>query len=288
MARPRGARYGWPVAPFDRQHPVRGYFSDPRDGEKRSTFHFGIDVAVPDGTAVHAVEPGIAHVQGKNVAVAGARRNFGYWHVDPAVRTGHQVARHALLGHVAKGWGHVHFAERAGGAYLNPLRRGALTPFRDPSSPKIERIVVSRGGQELDPDNVTGNVDLIVEAFDRPALRVPDPDWADLPVAPALVRWRIVRFGRAVVPWTTVADFRSKLPPDGLFTKIYAPGSRQNHPKAPGLYRYYLARGWKTAPHPDGEYRLDVAASDIQGNRAVAHLALVLTNKGSEPVPPER
>ena len=31
--------------------------------------------------------------------------------------------------------------------------------------------------------------------------------------------------------------------------------------------------------HPDGEYRLDVEASDIEGNRAVAHLVLVLRNK---------
>jgi len=60
MAGPRAVPYGWPVEPFDRQHPVRGYFSDPRDGEKRSTFHFGIDVAVPDGTPVFSVEAGTA------------------------------------------------------------------------------------------------------------------------------------------------------------------------------------------------------------------------------------
>jgi hypothetical protein len=278
----RGVPYGWPVVPFDRQHPVRGYFSDPRDGEQRSTFHFGIDVAVPDGTPVHAVEAGTVHMGGpQNVAVlsVGGRRAFGYWHVVPAVKHHQQVAQHALLGHVAKGWGHVHFAERAGGEYLNPMRLGALTPFRDPSSPRIERIVVSQGGEELDPDHVRGAVELIVEAFDRPALRVPDPDWADMPVAPALIRWRIVRFGKAVVPWTTSIDFRSKLPAPDLFPRTYAPGSRQNHPKLPGAYRFFLARGWGTAGHEDGEYRLDVEVSDIRGNKAVAHLPIVLTNK---------
>ena len=60
---------------------------------------------------------------------------------------------------------------------------------------------------------------------------------------------------------------------------MLAPGSRQNHPKRPGLYRFFLARGWKSGGHPDGEYRLDVEASDIEGNRAVAHLVLVLRNK---------
>jgi hypothetical protein len=283
MARPRAAPYGWPVEPFDRQHPVRGYFSDPRDGEKQSTFHFGIDVAVPDGTPVFSVEAGTVDLgQGPhNVAVVSAdrRRIFGYWHLDPVVKHKQQVARHALLGHVAKGWGHVHFAERAGGKYVNPARRGALTPYTDPSSPRIERIVVSRGRREIDPERIKGAVDLIVEAFDRPAMRVPDPDWTDMPVAPALVRWRIVRFGNAVVPWTNAVDFRSTLLPNNQFIRIYAPGSRQNHPKQPGLYRFFLARGWKSGTHPDGEYRLDVEASDIEGNRAVAHLVLVLRNK---------
>jgi hypothetical protein len=159
------------------------------------------------------------------------------------------------------------------------VRRGALRPYTDPSSPRIERIVVSRGGQELDPEQIKGAVDVIVEAFDRPAMRVPDPDWTDMPVAPALIRWRIVRFGKAVVPWTNAVDFRSTILPNSQFTRIYAPGSRQNHPKQPGLYRFFLARGWKSGAHPDGEYRLDVEASDIDGNRAVAHLVLVLRNK---------
>lgn len=282
MPRPRGDPYRWPVEPFDRQHPVRGYFSDPRDGAKRSTFHFGIDIAVPDGTPVHAVDAGTVHLQGKqNVAVVSSEggRTFGYWHIVPAVKHRHQVVRHAVLGHVASRWGHVHFAERRGKEYVNPLRRGALEPFADPSSPRIERIVVSRGSRELDPEHVTGVVDLIVEAFDRPALRVPDPRWADMPVAPALVRWRLVRFGKAVVPWTPSVDFRSTLPPAALFPRIYAPGSRQNHPRKPGLYRFYLARRWRSMEQGSGECRLDVQVSDIQGNRAIAHLPLVLRNR---------
>ena len=36
--------------------------------------------------------------------------------------------RHQLLGYVAKGWEHVHFAERRGGVYVNPLRDGGLGP----------------------------------------------------------------------------------------------------------------------------------------------------------------
>ena len=51
--------YGWPLKPFDQQHPVRGFFCDPRIGDKGGkAFHFGVDVSAPDGTAVYAVEGG--------------------------------------------------------------------------------------------------------------------------------------------------------------------------------------------------------------------------------------
>jgi hypothetical protein len=40
------------------------------------------------------------------------------------------------------------------------------------------------------------------------------------------------------------------------FRNIYAPGTRQNHPNKPGLFRIWLARGFDTRPFPDGDYRL--------------------------------
>ena len=43
--------YGWPLEPFGRQHPVRAFLDDPRIGhEGGRAFHFGIDIAAPDGT----------------------------------------------------------------------------------------------------------------------------------------------------------------------------------------------------------------------------------------------
>ena len=51
------ASYGWPVAPFDRQHPVRGHFGDPRivgHDEDHGSLHLGVDVSAPDGTLVYA------------------------------------------------------------------------------------------------------------------------------------------------------------------------------------------------------------------------------------------
>jgi hypothetical protein len=97
-------------------------------------------------------------------------------------------------------------------------------------------------------------------------------------VTPALVRWRLVRGGRHVVPWRVVADFRTTLIPKSRFSAVYAAGTRQNHANEPGLYRFRLARGFDTREHRDGRYRLDVEVADIRGNASRGHLELVLVN----------
>jgi hypothetical protein len=272
--------YGWPLTPFDAQHPVRGFFCDPRIGAHGSeAFHFGIDVAGADGTAVHAVAAGTVHLEGEqNVAVVEpGGRTHGYWHVVPVVHAGQHVAQHALLGHIAKSWGHVHFAERTDGAYVNPLRAGALAPFADHGAPSVDRIVPERNGKPLALDGLTGIVELIAEAHDIPPISAPPP-WNGLPVTPALVRWRLVRNAKDIVPWRVVADFRSTLPPASHFAAVYAQGTTQNHPGNAGLYRFVLAAAFDTRPHPDGSYRLDVEAADIRGNASRGHAEIVLAN----------
>ena len=119
--------YGWPLAPFHRAHPVRGYFNDPRISGRSRAFHFGIDIAARNGQAVYAVEEGTAHLEGRRSLsiVCSGGRAFGYWHVVPAVAHRLSVRRHQLLGYVQEPWAHVHFAESRSGVYRNsaPLRR---------------------------------------------------------------------------------------------------------------------------------------------------------------------
>jgi hypothetical protein len=90
---------------------------------------------------------------------------------------------HALLGHIAAGWGHVHLAERRAGHYVNPLRAGALTPFHDFGAPVIDRIVAEAAGKRLDPRALTGVVNLLAVAHDNPPFSAPPP-WHGLPVTP--------------------------------------------------------------------------------------------------------
>ncbi|TMK80376.1 MAG: M23 family metallopeptidase [Actinobacteria bacterium] len=266
--------YGWPIKPFHRQHPVRAYLNDPREGDGHNgVFHFGIDISAPDHSAVYAVAAGKVYMTSGHhaVAVVGATRTFGYWHVVPAVRNNEYVRIHQLLGHVAHHAGHVHFAERRGGDYLNPLRPGGIGPYTDRTPPTIASVEFLRGGREVGSNALTGRVDIVVEAFDTTPLVVPLP-WSHMPVTAARIQWGISLGGRPVIRRRTAVDFRWRMLPARLYYAIYARGTKQNHAGNPGHYRFYLARGFDTSRLPTGLCRLGIEAVDTRGNLAVAQL----------------
>jgi hypothetical protein len=271
--------YSWPLKPFDHAHPVRANFNDPRISGSSRAFHFGVDISAPNGTAVYAVEAGKVHIEDpRAISVAAGDVAFGYWHVVPAVQHHQQVAKHQLLGHIDAPWLHVHFAERRAGEYRSPLRPGALTPWADHTHPAVTRITFARNGHELQPHAVSGAVDVIAEAHDMPALPVPAP-WDGLPVTPAKLRWRVVGHAGVVRDWHTPVDFTQTLLPQSAFSRIYAPGTRQNHAGEPGLYRFFLAHTWSTTTLPDGNYELQIEASDLAGNSGARAQAFTVANE---------
>jgi hypothetical protein len=264
--------YSWPIKPFDRQHPVRGFFDDPRGGEGNMwSFHFGIDIAAPDGTPVYAVEAGKVFFDFPHAlaVVAPDGRTFGYWHIIPQVRSHQFVRRHQRLGYIADGWGHVHFAEHRNGQYVNPLRPGALSPYADHTAPTISEIGLAQ--------SVRGS-SLVASAYDTTAPRVPGP-WANEPVTPALLRWRLMIGHQTVIRWRTAADFRSAMLPASRFASVYAPGTRQNHQGKPGLYCFSLASNLKPSTLRPGSYRVEVVATDTRGNRARATVRLTTSTR---------
>jgi hypothetical protein len=270
--------YGWPLKPFDRPHPIRGYFNDPRISGKSRAFHFGVDISGANGTPVYAVRAGIAHLEGtRSLAVSDGEVDFGYWHIVPAVQHHQRIAKHQLVGHIAAPWLHVHFAEHRRGVYLNPLRKGALTPWTDDTDPTVTQILLSRDGKALNPKAVSGAVDVIAEAHDRPPVHVPPP-WDGGRVTPARIRWRVRRGGLTVRPWHTPVDFSKTMLHQDDFHRIYAPRTRQNRPGKPALYRFFLAHTWSTTTLPDGGYTIDVEASDLPGNRGSLSLPFTIAN----------
>jgi hypothetical protein len=282
------ASYGWPLKPFHRQHAVRGFFGDPRilgNDEADGTFHFGIDISAPNGTAVYATLDGVASIHPLHrdtVIVSGAGGvSHEYWHVVPAITPGeHVTAYRTIVGRVEAPWGHVHFSERLGSVYVNPLRPGALQPYRDRTRPAVTHITFEHDGTAAG-DRVSGSVDLVAQAEDATPLPPPKP-WNDVPVTPALVEWRVVapRATASAGAWHVAADFRGALP-SVAFTSVYARWTRQNHPdqrRRFGRYRFVLARGFDTRALPNGTYRLVVRVADTRGNTSSASRTFTVAN----------
>ena len=239
--------YGWPVKPFDEQHPIRGAFDDPRDGR---SFHFGVDISAPDGTPVYAVAPGTVYRYPDAVAVRQPDgHEFSYWHVAATVAEHSDVETGNLLGTIKPGWGHVHLAEFDGTTYVNPLRPDGLQPFADHTTPVIA---------EIDLDRTDGKVTATVDAYDLPPIAAPPP-WQDARWTPKTIRWRLDGGD-----WHTAFDFTRLLPPF-VFDAIYAPGTEQNRAEHPGRYVFWLFRSLDLAP---GAHVLDVEASDTRDNTA--------------------
>jgi hypothetical protein len=260
--------YNWPLKPFDRPHPVRAYLNDPRILGAAHSFHFGIDISVPKGrhVPVYAVEAGTVRLVDSEAIMVEGARSFGYWHIVPAVRSGEYVRRHQLLG-ASMGWNHVHFAERSGDNWINPLRPGGLGPYSDATVPTVAAVTFERNGIARDPQHVTGTRSIVLEAFDTASSVTPAP-W---PVTPAFIRWRVLHTGRPLMRWTSVLDSRRTLPND-QFASVYAARTRQNHPGVPGRYRFLLARRWSADALPDGRYAVEVQVGDVRGNRATARV----------------
>jgi hypothetical protein len=283
----KAAGYGWPIKPFHQQHPVRGFFGDPRiagNDEAHGTFHFGIDIVAPNGTPVYATIDGVASIHplhGDAVIVsAGGGAAHEYWHVIPAIRPGQRVyAYRTVVGHVEAPWGHVHFSQAVGGVYVNPLRPGRLTPYRDTTRPTVHVIGFEHDGVPAG-DRLSGRVDLVAEAYDQPPLALPAP-WSAVVVTPALVEWRLVGArGLATSSWHVAGDFRDQLPLVP-FGSVYARFTRQNHPSRHhrhGRYRFLLARGFDTRALSNGTYRLVVRVQDDSGNASQAARTFTVAN----------
>ena len=282
-----GSSYGWPVKPFDRQHAVRGYFGDPRiepkpDGSRLRQFHFGVDVAAPNGTPVYATLTGRASIHPNHhdvVLIDGPLDvEFQYWHIIPTIQSGEYVtAYRTVIGHVESPWLHVHFSELRGGVFLNPLRPGAMGPYVDSTRPIVSALELERSADSahVAPAAAGGTIDLVAEVADGTPLPIAAP-WHDMPVMPALVRWRLVSARGPATDWQTALDFRETIPSASAFSNVYAKWTRQNHPNHRGRYRIYLAHGWSCGQLSPGWYRIQVEASDIRDNTTVSEFPVRL------------
>jgi murein DD-endopeptidase MepM/ murein hydrolase activator NlpD len=281
---PAASAYGWPLKPFRKAHPIRATFGDPRyhlgaEGSL-SAFHFGVDIVARDGQPVYSVEPGVVVRRRADSVTIGrpSGRRYGYWHVRPVVRSGTHVKLHQLLGYVIKGWGHVHFAESLRGKYRDPLRKGALTPYYDHTSPTISSVqLLTPDGAAVDPQHVAGTIDVTANIYDTPQITPPAP-WNVARLAPASVWWEVVNSSGVMVESAFTVNFDYTLPLNALYSWIYAPGTYQNKPHRPGQYIFWIFHGLDTTAFPNGTYTLEVMAGDTRRNVGTATVAFDVSN----------
>ncbi len=275
--------YGWPVKPFHRQHPVRGSFGDPRIGGRSHSFHFGVDVSCPDGTPVYATITGRAYISPRHpetvsVIADHGKVEFGYWHIVPTIRSGQRVtAYRTVIGKVAHPWEHVHFAEHRKGVYLNPLRPGAMGPYADATVPTVRAVTARSLASASRSAAAHGRVDLVAEAYDATPISIAGP-WHDKPLTPALIRWRLLRGGRAVTGWRPAVDFRLTYPSNDLWRQTYTEWTRQNKKIWDARYGFYLVHGLDTRTLRDGTYLVQVEATDIRGNTGTGSFPITVAN----------
>jgi hypothetical protein len=311
FASAEASAYSWPVKPFDKQHPIRANFGDPRtrfwntmltrglEGPGMFQFHNGIDIAAPAGTPVYPVASGTATlIDGAAVLVRTKGHGvFQYFHIIPAIEDGQRVvARRTVLGYVIGAYDHVHFGEIRSRRVRNPLAPDGIKPYRDRTVPEVDSISLRPLSSlaTLDTANVCGTVSLVAAAHDTPPIPVPGA-FAGFPVSPALITWSLARVdGLTYVQDVPAADFRTTLPVTRTFWNVYARGSYQNAPRfsnrqyfMPGRFLYNLTSFLDTRSYPDGVYEVAVRASDMRGNASETVQQFTIANQSGCPAPTE-
>lgn len=295
--------FPWPIKPFDKQHPIRANFGDPRtrflntmltdglQGPGTFAFHNGIDIAAPPDTPVYPVISGkVRYIDGSAISVRTKGRGiFQYFHIVINVRNGqHVVAGQTILGYVMHAYDHVHLSWIRAGRVWNPLARDGIAPYRDRTVPAVDAINVRPGGSLIafDSDTVCGPISIVAAAHDVTPIPIPGA-FDGFPVSPALVTWSLYRVGGSTyVRDATAADFRTTLPSARSFWNVYARGSYQNAPRfsnqqffVPGRFLYSLAHELDTRAYPNGLYEVLVRASDMRDNESEAALQFVIANR---------
>jgi murein DD-endopeptidase MepM/ murein hydrolase activator NlpD len=296
--------YPWPVRPFNKAHPVRANFGDPRtifslslftsglEGPGDFQFHNGVDISAKDGTPVYPVASGTVKLfEGTEISVkTDDDRTFQYFHLVPVVVDGEKViAKRTLLGYVAKSFGHVHLTEIRGFRVWNPLAKGGLAPYRDTTKPRVTAIFMRAENSlaPLDPLGVCGTVSIVAEAYDWPAMKVAGT-FAGFPVSPALVTWSMRKVGGSVLqPEIPAFDVRTGLPTKPEFWDIYGRGTYQNAPRfanrqfnlMPGRFLYNLNTAFDTRTVANGVYQVSAAAEDERDNRTFLNQRFTIVNQ---------
>ncbi len=285
--------YGWPIKPFNKEHAVAAHINDPRfqspfpgghwygqaktiDNAKSTSFHNGIDIPTHDGTPVYAVAAGrVTSLGVRRISVRSKGVSFEYWHIRRIVHRGQKIRLHQKIGYVATTYGHLHLSEIRGGKYINPLRRGAISPYHDQTAPTAPVVSIYDSAYRAAGGAVLGGVaSLTTATSDAPNL--PSARWPWAVTTPAALSWNLSdEAGLVVMSSTSSFVFNTRV---CLLTSVFAPGTMANNKDGPGIYNYWVLRDWDTAEVQNGQYTLTVTAKDIRDNESTTSTTFTITN----------
>ena len=259
---------GWPVAPLERQHPIRGSFLDPRpDPKLGAIYHDGVDIGVRDDRPERGAPRGRTHrvyaIEGGRVTAATARGirglvdvgHFRYEHVEALVEVGQVVEAAQPIGWTWDGTWHLHlgefvFAPDGRRVLVNPLRRGGkLHPYVDRAPPVLQEIryyvpatprwgrrpanvaKLPQAGRRLDKRRLAGRVDVRVRASDPQSFIgwFRALPWLAAPHHPFRLAVDVTQLATGRVVHSRDV-FRSEQYLDLPAGQHYAPGTEQNLP----------------------------------------------------------
>ena len=170
--------YNWPCQPFDQQHWINGTFCECRTGSAGDIDHFhdGVDIHLPQGSAVYSVING-------TVTSIGTSNDYGInsWvrvgrycsvHIDPnpALSVGDNITAYETVLGWTNSWNHIHFKDGYPGSEINPIRlNGGLTPLVDNDEPQADwvKFYPDNSTQQFGNNRVFGAVDIVCKASDR-------------------------------------------------------------------------------------------------------------------------
>ena len=190
------------------------------------------------------------------------------------------------LGHANGAGNHVHFEWVMANENLDPLADNGITPFSDGTAPIIEansiRLFVDGTEQELDPDFVYGDIDIVAEIRD-----LMDPGFSS-------DRCNVYKVGFEILGGDPPLDLEYRHVYNnrwggGFLHTVYTNDSYIDGDRnPPSRFFYYVTNYandtfewprngyWRSRSVPDGKYTVRVHAVDRKGNEATPPAELTI------------
>ena len=167
--------YDWPIGSGWEQQKITSTFMEYRSTNNLH-FHSGVDmVEWNNNVEVYNIQDNayVYEISGSGYYEYIRAGNFKYLHVDvwDLIQPGDYLPINVWIGDIYQGSDpHLHFNEGEPGQWVNPLEYPGLEPYSDSRDPVLVGISLYTDGanpQPIPTTNVQGNVDIVVDCYDR-------------------------------------------------------------------------------------------------------------------------